>query len=89
MVSQTVGMAPMSLRHVLHVTAQLDATSVRMGTAPTHFSCVMAIMIVQMDLMKMLHSAVCNTFMHCYNDNVYFKFISVCINRTGFGCVDH
>lgn len=69
MVSQTVGMAPMSLRHVLHVTAQLDASNARMGTAPTRFSYVMAIMIVQMDLMKMLHSAVCNTFMHCYNDS--------------------
>lgn len=71
MVSQTVAMALTSLRHVLHVTAQLDASSARMGTAPTRFSFVMAIIIVQMDLMKMLHSAVCNTyaFMHCYKDS--------------------
>lgn len=68
MVSQIVGMALMSLRHVLHVTAQLDASSAWMGNVPTRFSCVMAIIIVQMNLMKMLHSAVCNTFMHFYND---------------------
>lgn len=66
MVSQTVATAPMSLRHVLHVTAQLDASSARTGTAPIRFSCVMATMIALMDLMKMLHSAVCNTYILVY-----------------------
>lgn len=73
MVSQTVGMAPMSLRHVLHVTAQLDASSARTGTAPIRFSCVMATMIALMDLMKMLHSAVCNTYILVYPKHGYFR----------------
>jgi len=66
MVSQTVGTALMNLKHVLHVTAQLDGSSARMGTAPIRFSCVMATMIALMDLMKMLHSAVCNTYILVY-----------------------
>lgn len=66
MVSQTVGTAPMSHKHVLNVTAQLDGSSARMGTAPIRFFCVMATMIALMDLMKMLHSAVCYSYILVY-----------------------
>lgn len=73
MVSQTVGTAQMSLKHVLHVTAQLDGSSARMGIAPIRFSSVMATMIALMDLMKMLHSAVCNTYILVYLNHGCFR----------------
>lgn len=56
--NQIVGMAQMNLRHVHHVTAPLDSSSVKTATVPTPASSAMATQTALTIPMRMRLSAV-------------------------------